>query len=330
MSVESKDMRLTIIRELAILQKKEQAERNVFKARAYGKVIAQLKAMDDEHPIYTMDDVATIDGIGEKIRLKIQEILETGHLEAAEKLREDDTLRMMDVLTHVYGIGPVKAKTLLQQHSVKDIDAFRKVVEENPDLLHEKQKIGLKYYEDFLLRIPRREMLKHESRLMSVLKGVSDKLHGDIVGSFRRGAKDSGDIDLLIGYPAAMKEKDAVEALKEFVHALQKHGYIKEELAFGPKKFMGVCKLPRHTHARRLDILLTGATEYPFALLYFTGSDKYNIQIRKHALSKGYTLNEHGLKPVQHEIPEAPTDFQTEQDIVRFLDLEYIPPSQRV
>jgi DNA polymerase/3'-5' exonuclease PolX len=81
--------------------------------------------------------------------------------------------------------------------------------------------------------------------------------------------------------------------------------------------------------ARRLDILMTPENEYSYALLYFTGSDKFNVAFRQHALNRGYTLNEHTLKPMRDGLSEPPY-MSTENDIFRFLGLRYIEPSQRV
>lgn len=321
------DHKQTIILELQVLMKKEQQERNTFKARAYGKVITQLKGLD--RPISSVDDLNGIDGIGEKIRAKIQEILETGKLAAAERVKEDKQSHMLEVLTNIYGVGPVKAKALLAAHPVESLEEFRRVADANPGILHEKQKIGLKYYDDFLARIPRKEMTKHEEAVVGMVKKEFPSLRCDVVGSYRRGAKDSGDIDILIGYPPEMSDTDAKAAFMGIVERLRSTGYIKDVLALGPKKFMGVCKLPRHAKARRLDMLLTNHEEYPYALLYFTGSEKYNIQVRKQALSRGYTLNEHGMKPLKEGEPEAPKNLTTEEDIVTFLGLKYIPPVER-
>jgi DNA polymerase beta len=320
------DRKNVVLAELSVLQKKEQNARNVFKARAYGKVIAQLKA--HEGPIATLEDVAGVPGIGDKIRAKIAEILETGELQEAARVRDDSDERMMTVLTGIYGVGPVKARALLDAHPVRSLDEFRAVVAAHPDVLHEKQKIGLQYYEDFEARIPRKEMEKHEARIRECVK----EMKCEVVGSYRRGAKDSGDIDVLLGFPDDMPEHDAVEAFHTMIRGLQESGYVTDVLALGPKKFMGVCRLPRHKRARRLDLLLTSAAEYPYALLYFTGSDKYNIAMRKHALARGYTLNEHGMKPVREggDVQPVPSHFRTEEEVVAFLGLEWVPPIQRV
>jgi DNA polymerase/3'-5' exonuclease PolX len=62
--------------------------------------------------------------------------------------------------------------------------------------------------------------------------------------------------------------------------------------------------------------------------LYFTGSDKFNIQFRKKALERGYTLNEHALTPVREGVPEVPL-MADEKEIFAFLGMEYVPPEKR-
>jgi DNA polymerase beta len=50
--------------------------------------------------------------------------------------------------------------------------------------------------------------------------------------------------------------------------------------------------------ARRLDIRLTPHDQYYCSVLYFTGSDLFNKNMRAHALENGFTLNEYTLRPV--------------------------------
>jgi DNA polymerase/3'-5' exonuclease PolX len=81
--------------------------------------------------------------------------------------------------------------------------------------------------------------------------------------------------------------------------------------------------------ARRLDLLMTPDEEYAYAILYFTGSDRFNVAFRQYALDKGYTLNEHALTPIRAGVPTVPY-MKTEKDIFKFLGLRYIDPSKRV
>lgn len=63
-----------------------------------------------------------------------------------------------------------------------------------------------------------------------------------------------------------------------------------------------MCKLQdtkEKTHAfRRIDIRLLPHDQYYCALLYFTGSDMFNKDMRGHALEKGFTLNEYTIRPL--------------------------------
>ena len=82
--------------------------------------------------------------------------------------------------------------------------------------------------------------------------------------------------------------------------------------------------------ARRLDLLLTEPVEYAYALLYFTGSDKFNVAFRKYAGDKGYTLNEHTMVPLKGSSAPMPPGMKSEKDIFAFLGLRYVPPEERI
>ena len=71
---------------------------------------------------------------------------------------------------------------------------------------------------------------------------------------------------------------------------------MKEHLAYGDKKYNGICKLGRLGKSRRIDIMYTKPNEYPFAILYFTGSDSFNKEMRQKCLKKGLSLNEYYSK----------------------------------
>jgi DNA polymerase/3'-5' exonuclease PolX len=189
--------------------------------------------------------------------------------------------------------------------------------------LNEKQLIGLQYYEDLLERIPREEMDQHRQFLHEYLPAelVFDS---EIVGSYRRGLSSSGDIDMLL----KATTPSITKIFTEFVDDLKEEGYIKHILALGPHKCMAICQLEGKL-ARRLDLLIVPQEEYAYSMLYFTGSDRFNVAFRQHCLSKGYTLNEHTLTPLHASQPPTPR-METEHDIFRFVGLRYVAPSDRV
>ena len=64
--------------------------------------------------------------------------------------------------------------------------------------------------------------------------------------------------------------------LQSLLKKLVNQGYLLEELFLGNKKYNGICKLGRKGIGRRIDIMYTKPEEYPFAILYFTGSGEFN------------------------------------------------------
>ena len=102
---------------------------------------------------------------------------------------------------------------------------------------------------------------------------------------------------MLVTYAEAITDSYAQTLFARMIHVLTRSGYVIDVLANGSKKWMGYVRLGADGVARRLDLLLTPPAEYPYALLYFTGSDKFNIAFRRRCLERGYTLNEHTMTP---------------------------------
>ena len=319
------DYKQTIIDSLEVLRKRDVADKAVFSARAYAKVITQLKNYNGTITEY--DDVKNITGIGAKMEKKIKEILETGTLAAAEKARELYNIDALDTLQNIYGVGPAKATELVKA-GIISITQLRDEVKSNPKLLNDKQKIGLKYYEELLERIPRTEMEEHRDILHTLLPDEMTEYDTEIVGSFRREAANSGDIDVLIRVPFNVDAKTAKANLELYVNMLKGFGYIEEILALGEHKCMAISRM-YNGKARRLDLLMTPDEEYAYSILYFTGSDRFNVAFRQYAIDKGYTLNEHTLTPIKAGV-QTPPYMKTEKDIFKFLGLRYIDPSKRV
>lgn len=304
-----------IIEALEKLRKKEIANKQPFKARAYNVVLSQIKMHDA--PIRSLDDVKNIKGIGSKIQDKLTEIFQTGDLRQLREYDSNVTMKTFEDLTKVHGIGPAKARELIDKNGITSIDQLF----DNLDLLNDVQKKGLKYYKDFELRIPRAEMKKHEKYILGIIKKFGKKIQASLTGSFRREEPSSGDIDVLITGCDENIFENIIEKFKE-------DNYIVDVFAAGNKKILATCKLPSGEHFRRVDFMLTKENVYPFALLYFTGSGPFNVEMRKWALAKGYSLSEYGLKKVDED-EFVNHKFVKEEDIFEFLGIKYIDPKRR-
>ena len=305
---------------LEVLRKKEIAMKEPFKAKAYSTVIKNITILGK--PIYTMDDLKGIKGIGEKIGQKIQELFETGHVRAAEDAVNSEDTKTITSLMQVHGIGPAKAKSLVEDYNIKSIEEL----EGKQELLNDKQKIGLKYVRDFQERIPRKEMDVHCALLGKCINTIDDNFEFEITGSYRRMSSSSGDIDILITHK---NEPENVEQLfKNVVETLKKEGYITDVFAEGGKKCLAVCKLKRYQRYRRIDLLYTSKKEYPFAVLYFTGDASFNVNMRAYCMTKGLSLSEHGIKDDKTG-KFIDIDAKTEKDIFEYVGLEYVEPKDR-
>ena len=312
------DNKQKILNSLEVLRIRDLQSGEKFSALAYTKAIRELKKLNS---ITSVEDVMGVAGVGKKIKAKIQEILETGSLEAATKAMTELKIDVYQDLLKVYGIGPVKAKELIDKYKISSLDDLR----EHPELLTEGQKLGLKYYEDSLERIPRAEMKEHEEKILSYMP---EGIKGIIVGSYRRGAESSGDIDVLIKIPEKYSKKEQKELFETIVSSMVEDDYMVDLLSQGEKKVLGYARINKKAKVRRIDLLATPEKEYPYAVLYFTGSDSFNVAFRKYALSKGYTLNEHGLKKKKEDIPDIP-EIKNEIGIFAFLGIEYRNPKDR-
>jgi DNA polymerase/3'-5' exonuclease PolX len=255
-------------------------------------------------------------------------------LEEAREFNDSDASKATETFGNIYGVGPAKIKKLVE-HEIYTIEQLRYAVSQDPKTLNNKQKMGLAHYEDLNERIPRNEITKFRKAIAHLLKiNYKNDIQMTIAGSYRRGIVTSGDMDMLIS-----SQKYESKALGMVLELLENTGMICEVLAKGFKKFMGIVRVGQDGKARHLDIVETTPEDYPFAMLYFTGSAQHNVQMRGHALTLGYSLNEYNmtLKGTNTRVPSEVVEekigkpvFETEEDIFKFLELDYKEPRNRI
>ena len=280
---------------------------DMFRSRAYARAGQVL--MKYTTPMVSIEQLKQEKGIGDTILAKLSEYETTGKLTILEKAKSNPEF----IFSNIFGIGPKKAKELVK-NGITSVEMLK----QQPDLLNNVQQIGLKYYDVLQERIPRSEIQKYDKVFQQVFSSPNSY---KIVGSYRRGKSDSGDIDVIL---------KSME-LKPIIEYLMSCNLIKEILSLGKHKCLCICRLDQGIYCR-VDFLTTSAEEYPFALLYFTGSKIFNTLMRGHALTLGYTMNEHAITKKNKQTGSLePVDqsFQTEEDIFSFLGIEYREPEKR-
>jgi len=283
--------------------------RDTYRARAFSN--AAIKIADHPNAILSGAQARKeITGIGESISTAIDEFINTGTVKRLQELetRFADRRAIIDYFRSFYGIGPVTA--------VKFYNKGFRTLEDiwNKGNLTEAQKIGIIWREHIPLRIPRDEMDIINTKIGSILDPYGIKWI--IAGSYRRGEASSGDIDILVESRPDLNMDGIISLLQPILPAT---------LARGETKFMGIVKIDEQHNGHRIDIRLVNSTAFPAALLYFTGSQRFNILMRQRAIELGYTLNEYGLYDKQGNL----IPVTSEEDIFRVLRIKYIPPEAR-
>lgn len=284
-----------------------------------------------------------IHGIGPKNAKKLAELGLT-----LELLRKDwDNMIKKNPLNSILMLEQIKPipdeyrlddRIVSQYHKRASIDLENRLSKTKhlKHLKHE-QLVGLKYFEDIQKRIPRIQI----EGIEKTLRYVCDKLDKDLIfvicGSYRRGKETSGDVDMLLTHKKFIKkdniEKHGYNPLKKLVNILTKVGFLVDHLTIdGNHKYMGLCKLEGFLTARRIDIRFVPYDCLAASMLYFTGSKNFNTEMRRHAISKGYTLNEYGLYKVSKEGTKTIKQIvpaRTEKKLFDILNYKYLEPVKR-
>ncbi|GJN87149.1 hypothetical protein Rhopal_000094-T1 [Rhodotorula paludigena] len=312
-------------------------DQDEFRVRSYKQAANKLRAYDTR--LDSLPKLTQIRGIGPKLATKIVEIFRTGTHRRVSTFESPED-RALKAFGNVYGIARAMASDLYLK-GARTVDDLRR----DPDKwkLNEASRIGLKYYEDLLERIPRSEMTAMYERVKEIAQDIDPKLQLECMGSYRRGAESSGDIDFLLTRdPSDGKTHEGM--VKKLWRRLVKAG-IAHHLLSMPEdwngldaKINGLGKLPEGKKMRRIDILGVPWESMPAALIYFTGNDHFNRSIRLKARRHGYRLNQHGLyKDVSRDRKgEKLTEgtlvpgIRTERDIFRVLKVPWSEPEMRI
>ena len=260
---------------------------------AYRRGISTLKKQTTK--ISTAEEAAALPFIGARLAAKIEEIVLTDHLRRLDSTREDPFDKLVRLFLGIYGCGLVQANKWIQagHRTLTDLTTKAK--------LTENQKTGIAHYSDFNSRIPRAEVAAHAAIVARALHALDPAFAATVMGSYRRGAADSGDIDMLITRPGAALGVLRAVVFGQLVPQLEQSGFLKASLAMSRatdasgSKWHGASCLPGSTTWRRLDLLLVPEAEMGAALLYFTGNDIFNRSMRLLTRKKGMRLNQRGL-----------------------------------
>ncbi|SDU08571.1 DNA polymerase (family 10) [Verrucomicrobium sp. GAS474] len=312
-----------VLEEIALLL--ELKGENAFKSRAYKTAARTLETLpEDLATLVAEDRLKDVPGIGDALRQKITELVETGKLGYYEKLRAEFPATLFD-LFDLPGLGPKKIKILYEQLKIADIPALEAACKEGK--LEALAGFGAKTEANILLSIEQRRSYQSQHRLGDVLDIAEDlvdtlRTHPDIhrvsvAGSLRRGKEIVKDIDLI----ASASPEHAKGIMEAFV-ALPE---VTRILGQGETKASVIL-----ADGLQCDLRIVPDRDFATALHHFTGSKEHNVALRQRAIAQGKKMSEWGLfrtGPGGEEIEKIPV--YSEEQLFHELGLDPIPPELR-
>jgi DNA polymerase (family 10) len=290
---------------------------NPFKVRAHENASRIIETFEgDLEKKVASGSLDELKGIGPALKEKIEEFFKTGKITEHENLQKKIPEGLLSLL-RIPGLGPKKVRIIHDQLKISSIGELEYACRENRLVnlpgFGEKTQLKIiknieflkKYQDSFLYS----DAVLEAQILVAGLKKVKGVKRIEVAGSLRRKKEIVRDIDILVS------ASDADAVTKKFLS----HPSIESITGSGDTKTSVVLKT-----GMACDLRVVTDEEFPFALLYFTGSKEHNLTLRGLAKDLGYKLNEYGLFK-----NEKPTTCSSEEDIFIKLGLRFIPPELR-
>lgn len=312
---------ILVLKEIATLL--ELKGDNPFKIQAYRSAARQLETgSDDLGKMIEEETLTNLQGIGKELAEKITTLYTTGQHPLHKKLKQETPPGLLDML-QIPGLGAKKIKTLHKKVGLTTIKQLKKACEKGS--IRKLAGFGAKTEENILTGIQHLEEYSKRHLWwdameiaepifegLSRIKGVNEI---QLCGSIRRRLETIGDLDFLV----ACSNPDPVMdwfTTQSWVESITAKGNTKSSI--------------RLQEGMQADLRVVPQEEFPFALLYFTGSKEHNIKMRQRARNRGLSLNEYGFSTIDEKakVPLSKKKL-TEEDIYKSLDLLYIPPELR-
>jgi DNA polymerase (family 10) len=297
---------------------------NPFKVRAYLNGARALENLAEPlDKLIAEERLGEVKGIGEALCEKITTLVTTGKLPYYEELKAATPPGLVAML-EIPGLGPKKIKVLHDELGIETVEQLEKACKEGK--VAALNGFGEKTQDNILEGIARRrayaaqhlisEALPIAEALLDGLRGHPDVIRCSTGGSLRRHREVIGDIDLLASSKHPENVLDFFTSQPEVLKVIARGDTKASVLLQG-----GI----------QSDLRVVSDAEFPFALMYFTGSKQHNIVMRQRAIERGLRLNEYGLFNSHAETrdPKLLVKCRTEEEIFEKLGLHPIPAEMR-
>jgi len=257
-----------------------------------------------------------ISGIGKSLAQHIRELVTTGHTVVMDQLSKKYPEEVVS-FTELQGLGPKRVRTLVDTLHVTTRAALEQAAKAGQ--LRELPGFGEKVEQNVLKALAKASQWSGRMLLgdaWPIAQGIAERIRAvkgvhqvELAGSFRRRKETIGDLDVLVSGGNA----------EQVMHAFTTHDSVADLLGRGDTK----SSVKLH-NGLQVDLRVVPEGSFGAALMYFTGSKEHNIELRKIAIDKGWSLNEYGLTNGEKVVAA-----RTEKDVYRALGLDWVPPELR-
>ena len=299
-----------------------------FQILAYKKAADTIEGISTElKELQKENALEDIPGVGTSIKASIEELLKNGKVKHLDDILGKIPSSVFPLL-EVPSIGPKKAYRLVTEFNLNDpksviedlmkiakegriavLDGFGQKSEEDIIRAFEEYKLGAGKTTKMVLPYAN-ELAK---KIIDYLKKSNDVIDASTLGSLRRKKSMVGDIDIAI---SSKNPKAALDYFASYPHTervMEKGIRTSSILTSG---------------GRQVDLMVENPAGFGALLQHFTGSKDHNVHLREIALSKGYSLSDYGIKK-KNEADSKIKLFKTEEELYKFLGLQWIPPEIR-
>jgi DNA polymerase IV len=191
--------------------------------RAYSSAIASIAALNTV--IVSPKEITRLPSCDVKFANLWIEYHNTGTINAAKEVDTDETLKILNSFYEIWGVGDKTAREFHFERGWVDIDDL---IEYGWDSLTRVQQIGVKYYDEFKIPIPRLEV----QEIIETVKQHAVKVRDEgieilAVGGYRRGKEASGDVDMIVSHRDLRKTENLVT---DIVRSLEDEGWVTHTL----------------------------------------------------------------------------------------------------
>lgn len=163
--------------------------------RAYSTGIASLSAYP--YRLQSPAEVRRLPGCNNKFAFLFAEFENSGELSEIQKAASDEKLAAIKAFNNIFGVSAVTAEEFYQ-NGWRDLDD---IIDYGWKSISRSQQIGVKYYDEFLMKIPRTEIESIAETVLQHATRIQKGYQMTIVGGYRRGKLMSGDVDLMLSHP---------------------------------------------------------------------------------------------------------------------------------